>query len=69
MKKLFWCISDWKPCIVQHEFYHALGFWHEQQRADYASNIDVHTGTTYTAFYVANYVSAFTGHFFFDSWD
>lgn len=24
---------------VQHEFYHALGFWHEQQRADHRSTI------------------------------
>ena len=27
---------------IQHEFYHALGFWHEQQRPDLADHIDIH---------------------------
>ena len=27
---------------IQHEFYHALGFWHEQQRKDLADHIDIH---------------------------
>lgn len=30
------------PETIQHEFYHALGFWHEQQRADVLDYIDLH---------------------------
>ena len=35
------------PETVQHEFYHALGFWHEQQRADVLNYVDLH-GEKYT---------------------
>ena len=32
---------EW-PNIIQHEFYHALGFYHEQNRNDQADHIVVH---------------------------
>ena len=35
-----WCTGS---STVQHEFVHALGFWHEQQRADLDKHIELNT--------------------------
>ena len=36
-----WCTGS---STIQHEFVHAIGFWHEQQREDLGDHIDIDPG-------------------------